>query len=295
MATCSTLISLRVFFFFKKVHDCLHLIQFPAINKNKHFYPLLALPPQINLINLRFFLAYVFIEIQSEDGKSQTDRQCRHCLGECVRVCVRLSALSVSQSVSLRLSPWPPQKGNGGSLEQTGGTMNPQTSGIRFRWPLLLTFRLFMRCVLFIFSTRSFPVPWHRTKSPAEGFSPPTLHFHRSITKTRQMSSLAQGDYGSRKCEMYFNSTLNTLCLERRTQLWEITLFVAWGVFQLACSPIWRAVEGSHGARRRGTQMICPSAQYFLRFSVADHERSIKWTLNCASSVQIQYYFNVPI
>lgn len=51
------------------------------------------------------------------------------------------------------------------------------------------------------------------------------------------MSSLARGDYGSRKCEMYFNSTLNTLCLERRTQLWEIT-----PMWPEVCST-WRAVQ----------------------------------------------------
>lgn len=119
-----------------------------CINKNKHFYPLLALSPQINLINLQFFLAYVFIEIQSEDEKSQTDRQCRHCLGECVCacVCLRLSALSVSQSVSQSLTL---TEENGGLLE--GGTVNQQTSGTKFRSLLPLTFRLFMCCVFCFF------------------------------------------------------------------------------------------------------------------------------------------------
>lgn len=145
-------------------------------------------------------------------------------------MCVSQTVCSVSQSVSqsgsqsLTLT-----EVNRGSLEQTGGTVNPQTSGIRFHWSLPFTLRLFMCCVvcLVFFSPHEVHgrgrVPtWRRTKSLAEGFLPPTLHCRRSVTE-RQMSSLARRDYSSRKCEMYFNSSLNTLCLERRAKA-NITL-----------------------------------------------------------------------
>lgn len=59
----------------------------------------------------------------------------------------------------------------------------------------------------------------HTALIPPEGFQLPlwTHRTCRSVT-VQQMSSLAHRDYCRHKCEMYFNSSLNKLCLERRAK-----------------------------------------------------------------------------
>lgn len=114
---------------------------------------------------------------------------------------------------------------------------------------------------------------------PAEAFSAPTLDSCRSVTE-QQMSSLAHGDYCSRKCKMYFNSSLNKLCLERRAAAYitggDYTLCGLRRV-QLSVLCTQRAVQGSgrpKSHREEHKRLIHMENLYVISYSFW-----VKWLL----------------
>lgn len=113
------------------------------------------------------------------------------------------------------------------------------------------------------------------------------------------MSSLAHGDYGSGKCEMYFNSSLNTLCLERRAKA-NRTLG-DYALCGLGCVPVsvlsnLKGCSGVTRATRRATHLFTQETCTIFPYGFCVQwleGRSIKWIRQCAQLVQIQCYFNI--